>query len=338
MTNSNVSVTRADQVSWVLAAAALIAVIKLHLLSALFAGMVVYELVYLVAPLLRRRVVDERARVGAVIIIATLVVAVLSLSVIATIAFFRSDAGSLSALLQRMAEIIEGARESLPPWVVSRLPGDADELRQSIATWLRMHTPELQLWGTTAGRVLFHILIGMIIGAMASLREVAGPASRGPLAAALNERTTRFGAAFRRVVFAQGRIAAINTAFTAAYLLLILPAFDIRLPFTPALIGITFLTGLLPVVGNIISNSIIVVVSFAHSPELALISLGFLVAIHKLEYFLNARIIGGRINARAWELLIAMLAMEAAFGIAGAVAAPVYYAYLKQELSDAGLL
>jgi hypothetical protein len=29
--------------------------------------------------------------------------------------------------------------------------------------------------------------------------------------------------------------------------------------------------------------------------------------IHKLEYFLNARIVGIQINARAWELLIAML-------------------------------
>jgi len=31
-----------------------------------------------------------------------------------------------------------------------------------------------------------------------------------------------------------------------------------------------------------------------------------------------------------------MLAMEAAFGLPGIVAAPIYYAYLKQELMDAG--
>jgi predicted PurR-regulated permease PerM len=58
--------------------------------------------------------------------------------------------------------------------------------------------------------------------------------------------------------------------------------------------------------------------------------------IHKLEYFLNARIVGSQIAARAWELLLAMLVMEAAFGIPGVVAAPIYYAYLKRELSDAG--
>ena len=68
------------------------------------------------------------------------------------------------------------------------------------------------------------------------------------------------------------------------------------------------------------------------------LSLVFLVVIHKLEYFLNARIIGSHINARAWELLIAMLAMEAAFGLPGIVAAPIYYAYVKGELMDRGLV
>ena len=70
----------------------------------------------------------------------------------------------------------------------------------------------------------------------------------------------------------------------------------------------------------------------------AVAALTFLVLIHKLEYFLNARIVGGQIRARAWELLLAMLAMEAAFGIAGVVAAPIYYAYLKRELEAAKLI
>ena len=81
-----------------------------------------------------------------------------------------------------------------------------------------------------------------------------------------------------------------------------------------------------------------VIVSLAHSPHLALASLAFLVAMHKLEYFLNARIVGARIQARAWELLLAILVFESAFGLPGAIAAPVYYAYLKRELVDAGLI
>ena len=42
---------------------------------------------------------------------------------------------------------------------------------------------------------------------------------------------------------------------------------------------------------------------------------------------------GSQIRARAWELLIAMLGMESAFGLPGIVAAPIYYAYLKDELT-----
>ena len=65
-------------------------------------------------------------------------------------------------------------------------------------------------------------------------------------------------------------------------------------------------------------------------------SLGFLVIIHKLEYFINARIVGSQIEAAAWELLLAIVVMEAAFGLPGVVAAPVFYAYLKSELSGRG--
>ena len=100
----------------------------------------------------------------------------------------------------------------------------------------------------------------------------------------------------------------------------------------------TFVAGLIPVLGNLISNTFIVIASLSHSPEVAIASLVFLVVIHKLEYFLNARIIGSRIKARAWELLVAILVMEATFGLAGVVAAPIYYAFLKDELTTRGLL
>jgi predicted PurR-regulated permease PerM len=112
----------------------------------------------------------------------------------------------------------------------------------------------------------------------------------------------------------------------------------IDLPFAKTMVIVTFLTGLLPVVGNLISNTIIVVMSLSVSPLLAVSSLLFLVVIHKLEYFVNARVMGGRIHARAWELLLAMLVMDAIFGIPGVVAAPIYYAYLKNELSARNLI
>ncbi|MCK7494761.1 MAG: hypothetical protein MZW92_29275 [Comamonadaceae bacterium] len=42
-----------------------------------------------------------------------------------------------------------------------------------------------------------------------------------------------------------------------------------QLPLTKTLIAVTFFAGLLPVIGNLISNTVIVVVSLAHSPQVA---------------------------------------------------------------------
>jgi predicted PurR-regulated permease PerM len=101
---------------------------------------------------------------------------------------------------------------------------------------------------------------------------------------------------------------------------------------------VTFVTGLLPVVGNLVSNVLITIAGLSVSLWVGVAALGFLIVVHKLEYFLNARIVGGQIRARTWELLVAMLAMEAAFGLPGLVAAPIYYAYLKSELEAERLI
>ena len=108
--------------------------------------------------------------------------------------------------------------------------------------------------------------------------------------------------------------------------------------FIKTMIIVTFLVGLLPVLGNLVSNTVIVIISLSHSLHAAAASLAFLIVIHKLEYFVNARIIGEQIKARAWELLIAMLVMEASFGLQGVLAAPIIYAYIKKELSDRELI
>lgn len=323
--------------AWLIAGFLLLFALRFHLLPGLLAGLLVYELVHIIAPRLRLAHAGA-GKVAAVALLAMLIVAMLTLLFFGAMAFFRSDAGSLPALLQKMAEIIEGSRGNLPDWVVGSLPADADSLKNTIVTWLRGHAGDVELVGREAGRTVVHILIGMVIGAMVSLREARPGEGHGPLAHALVERAARLGEAFRRVVFAQVRIAALNTLFTVIYLVVVLPMLGVHLPLTKTMIAITFVVGLLPVLGNLISNTVIVVVSLSASPSAALGSLVFLVLVHKLEYFLNARIVGVQIRASAWELLLAMLVMEAAFGIPGLVAAPIYYAYLKDELAARRLI
>jgi predicted PurR-regulated permease PerM len=135
-----------------------------------------------------------------------------------------------------------------------------------------------------------------------------------------------FYRSFATVMGAQIMISFINTVLTAIFLL------AVRLPHTPLLIAVTFLCGLVPIVGNLVSNTIIVFVALTVSLKLAIIALVFLIVIHKLEYFLNSKIIGDRIRNPVWLTLIALIIGERLMGIPGLILAPVVLNYLRVEM------
>jgi len=330
---------RSAVASWILAGVALFLVLKLHLLSALLAGLLTHELVRLLAPLVETRLTSKGARLVALAALAILTITLLILITFGIFAFFKSDTGNRQALLDKTDHILTDARTKLPPWVVDNLPTNVDALKSFAADWVDEHSKEIQHAGKEVIHFFLRGLVGMVIGALISLHEeAAAPGRMRPFAAALSLRVSRFTQSFRHIIFAQVKISAINTVFTGIFLAGILPALGVHLPLTKTLVAITFLAGLLPVIGNLVSNTLIFIVGLSISVYVGLGALLFLVVIHKLEYFLNARIVGTRIRAQAWEILLAMLVLEVAFGIAGLIAAPIYYAYIKNELSDAGLI
>jgi predicted PurR-regulated permease PerM len=325
--------------SYVLAALALLMVLLLHLLPALLAGLLVYELVHAMTPLLGRRISGERARLVVVTVLGVVVVALLTMLVVSLIGFFRREMGDPDLLWQQqLMPLVEKAREQLPATITNWLPDSVDELRVMAMDLTRKHAMSLQNVGKETARVLVRIIVGMVLGALVALNRARPPHQVGPLAAALGERCQHLAEAFHNIVFAQIKISLINTVATGIFLLGVLPLLGIHVPLSKTLVVITFLAGLLPVIGNLISNTAVTIAGLSVSVWVAVASLGFLIVIHKLEYFLNARIIGTQIRARAWELLVAMLIMEAAFGLAGLIAAPIYYAYLKSELESEGMI
>lgn len=323
--------------SYLLAAVALLLVLHAGLLAALYSGLLVYALVHLLAPRLGR-LGSHRARLVAVAALGTAIVVTLTVAIWGALSFFLSDEASLPVLMKKMADLIDQSRHQIPPWLAAYLPQSAEALQQWLTDWMREHAAQATQVSQQAGRVFVQLLIGMVIGAMAALYDTTRIHHYRPLAAAMHQRVVRLHESFRQIVFAQVRIAAINAVFTGIFLAVALPLAGVDLPFVKTMIVITFVAGLLPVLGNLISNTVIVIVSLSHSLSVAMIALLFLVTIHKLEYFLNAKIIGTQIDARAWELLSAMLVMEALFGIPGVIAAPVFYAYVKNELSAAGMV
>ncbi|HEY0551310.1 MAG TPA: AI-2E family transporter [Verrucomicrobiae bacterium] len=138
-------------------------------------------------------------------------------------------------------------------------------------------------------------------------------------------RFATFYESFATVMGAQIAISAINTILTAGFL------FWNHLPYAKVLVGVTFLCGLLPIIGNLISNTLIVGIAFTISPKMALFALIFLVVLHKTEYFLNSKIIGDRIQNPMWLTLIGLVLGEKLMGIPGMILAPVILHYIKVE-------
>jgi predicted PurR-regulated permease PerM len=334
-------VSRRDQIirasSFILTGLALFLVLAEHLLVPFLSGLLVYELVMTFTPW-AQRLSSRRGKLIVVTLFSVAVIATIVGTAVGLVEFLRSDAGDLGNLLAKLTTILDRVRAQIPASLAGYLPDDTAELQEKVVEWLRGHIAEVQTMGAHSLLLFAETLIALVIGAVLSLREVAHEHAGGPLARHLMARTRRFTKAFREVALSQLRIALVNTTLTGIFLVAVLPLAGIHLPLQKTMVAITFVASLLPVIGNLISNTVIVLVSLAHSVFAAVVSLVFLVVIHKLEYLLNARIVGGRIHAQIWELLIAMMAMEAMFGLPGLVAAPIYYAYLKSELVEAGLI
>lgn len=139
------------------------------------------------------------------------------------------------------------------------------------------------------------------------------------------ERFKFFYNSFAIVMGAQIVISAINTVLTSIFVV------GVRLPNAAVIIGMTFLCGLIPVIGNLISNTIMVGIAFTMSPRMALFSFIFLVVIHKLEYLLNSKIVGNRIKNPLWLTLLALILGEKLMGVPGMILAPVVLNYIKTE-------
>src|SRR3954468_6929924 len=161
----------------ILAGLALVAVLKLGLLSALLSGLLIYELVHLVALKLNRvGVTHEVGKAVALILLASLIAVAMALGGIGLLALLTGRSESLVVVLQKMAEVIETARSHFPPWAWDYLPANTEELEVALSQWLRAHAGQLQQLGQNIGTVLAHTLIGMIIGGIVAF----APASPRP--------------------------------------------------------------------------------------------------------------------------------------------------------------
>jgi predicted PurR-regulated permease PerM len=234
------------------------------------------------------------------------------------------------------------AAESIPPMIVYAqnhgidLPfSDVESLKAAIADMIKDEFLFVGNFARTATAQVVFILIGIVVAVSLFLNPKMEKYSNQPkgsnlFTAVTDEIRIRFQLfyqSFEIVMGAQIVISLINTFLTAVFVL------AVSLKHGTVVIGLTFLCGLLPIVGNLISNSIIVGIAFTISPRVAIAALGFLVALHKFEYFLNSKIIGDRIKNPVWLTLLALIIGERFMGIPGMILAPVMLNYIKVEAS-----
>jgi predicted PurR-regulated permease PerM len=329
--------------AWAILAALVGFVLIQHLVSAAIVALALYSILEGVRRRMSTRLSGSTARPLAVLVVTFMTAAIVTGAVALTVSMLRRGAANIPDMMNQMAEILGSVRlwlGGLGHQFIPEFMTDAEVLKTTIADWLKTHAQTVRAGGLYIGVGLVHAIMGVLLAILVFFRHATHKDQiyRGPLARHLVDKMDRFGQAFSQIATAQIKISAVNTTLTAIYLLVALPIFGIRVPFASTLVLVTFVCGLIPVLGNLISNTVITILSMGVSVATAFASLTFLVVIHKLEYLINSRIVGGETDSQAWEILAAIIIGEAAFGVGGVVMAPIVYAFLKRELRERQLV
>ena len=244
-------------------------------------------------------------------------------------------------IAQAVVALPKIAAESIPPLISYaqshgfELPFyDLESLKTTILDVTKDEFLFVGNFARAAGRQFVFVIIAIVVAMSLFLRSEQEPTLPGDnpnlftaLGTEIRNRFWLFYESFERVMGAQLTISGINTTLTAIFVA------TIGLKYFPLVVGLTFFCGLLPIVGNLISNSVIVGIAFTSSARAAIAALVFLVLLHKLEYFLNSKIIGSRIKNPMWLTLLALVVGERFMGIPGMILAPVVLDYVKVEMS-----
>lgn len=314
------------------AASLIFCALHFGLTPAVFVGTLLFICMRRLEKVLPERVPNRR-------IIGLAVILMIFTAVIVAIGFAGSNLmgpAGVAGLLLKVSTILDQLRGSVPAGWRDYIPEGIDQLKGVLANQLKEHAASLTQMSQHGLHQVAHLLLAVIVAAM--LGASAPLAPTGTFSAPLYQHLVNFTESMAKVFGAQLKVASINAALTGTFLLMILPLMGVHVPFAFVATMLTFILGLIPVIGNLLSNTLNVLLGLSVAPWVALACLGFLVLSHKLEYLLSARYVGAGVGAKTWELLSAMILVEAIYGPIGFAAAPVLYAWVKTELRSRQLL
>jgi|GEM_PF-1167399 len=314
--------TTAVKISYALMVAFMLGIIVFHMGHVLLAAMFSFLVMEAIFRAIRRRMRPAVAR-----LIAACGFVVAASAVIAIFAHF------IAQTVKTFPSIVEN---SMPQ--ISAIAGrfgfslpfeNFQDLREFLNGKLVSHAIDITKASSLLTREVFHMVIA-VFAAVFFFVSGKPPEYKQNLFDAVrketNNRIRKFTYSFERIFGAQIIISSINTVLTITFL------YIMAIPHLAFLSSMTFIIGIMPIIGNIITNTVIVFTALGISINEAAIALLFLIAIHKLEYFLNSKIMGSSINIPMWQMLLAILIGNVVMGISGIMLAPAFLHYIKSEL------
>ncbi len=238
---------------------------------------------------------------------------------------------SLTAVPEILEKALPQLGEQARRYGIKPLADDTDDLRRIVIEAIKDNAHGITQASGILTQKFFYIIIGVFVAILCFMSTDGpgyGPNLYDAVRAELVERVRGLAISFELVLGAQVVIATINTVLTATFLRVL------GFPHAGFLILATFIFGIIPVVGNLMSNTIIVCTALTISPRLALLALGFLILIHKGEYFLNGKVVGASIQAPMWQTLLGILVGEVLLGVPGIILAPAVMHYVRHEMQE----
>lgn len=142
--------------SYLLAAAGLLAML-LHLVPAVLAGLLVYVLVGGITRRYLGSFDNRKARVW----VTAAVALIIGLAIFGALSLLLSQLQvssmqGLTGLWSKIADIVAGARDILPAWMLDSMPNSAEDIQAEVVGLLKAHTGQLQTIGKEMGIGLLH--------------------------------------------------------------------------------------------------------------------------------------------------------------------------------------
>jgi predicted PurR-regulated permease PerM len=201
---------------------------------------------------------------------------------------------------------------------ITRLRAMAGLEDESLTEVVKEHAGAAVHYATETAHILLFIVIGILLAIIYLFeRQELDEWYHGLAPASIAGTLARwFGYVADAIVVTvrmQGVVAIVNAVITLPVLL------ALRLPHIPLLFLIILVTGLLPVVGNLISGAVLCYVAYSTRGTWAVgVFLLTTFVLHKIEsYYLNPRLAAEHVKLPGLVLVISLLLFEQAFGFIG---------------------